>query len=171
MTKHIMDTKIKLIKLIEDDNYSIGLAAKELNVSKSIAGRWIKQYEFHGYAGLMMKSHTYTGEFKVGVVKYMHQNHLSMSETSARFGIPSVATLVKWERIYYEEGEQGLYQERRGRSKNNMSNKPKSPKLSAKTEEDLIAEIQRLRAENAYLKKYNTLVQDKRNLKPIKKQK
>ena len=39
------------------------------------------------------------------------------------------------------------------------SNKLEKVKLDKETEEDLIAEVHRLRAENAYLKKLNALVQ------------
>jgi transposase len=67
---------------------------------------------------------------------------------------------LKWERIYYEEGPQGLYIERRGRNKN-MSSKPKKKKISNENEEDLIEEVQRLRMENEYLKKLNALVQER----------
>ena len=52
-----------------------------------------------------------------------------------------------------EEGPEGLYVERRGRG-----SKGRPPKLEKKVEEDLIAEVQRLRAENDYLKKLNALV-------------
>ena len=50
-------------------------------------------------------------------------------------------------------------EEHRGRKKN-MSYKPKK-KLSKEVEEDLIAENQRLRMENEYLKKLNALVQER----------
>ena len=90
----------------------------------------------------------------------MHNNHLSCSETALRFGIPQDATVGRWERIYYEEGPQGLYIERRGRSKN-MSSKPRKKNLNKEVEEDLIAENQRLRMENEYLKKLNALVQER----------
>ena len=42
-----------------------------------------------------------------------------------------------------------------------MSSKPKKKKLSKEVEEDLIAENQRLRMENEYLKKLNALVQER----------
>jgi transposase len=46
------------------------------------------------------------------------------------------------------------------------SDKPKKEKMSKKkpntdTQEDLLAEIERLRMENAYLKKLNALVQER----------
>ena len=171
MTKYSIETKRELIDKVENKNHAIGSAANELGISKSVATRWVKMYEYHGYEGLMMRSGIYTGEFKISVVEYMHQNHLSIKEASAKFGIPSHTTLWKWERIYYEEGAKGLLIDKRGRPKKTMDKKPKSLKIPKKTKEDLIAEVQRLRAENAYLKKYNALVQDKRNLKAPKKQK
>ena len=93
------------------------------------------------------------------MIEYMHTNHLSCLETAIYFNLAGDYVVSKWERIYYEEGPQGLYIERRGRSKN-MSSKPKK-KLSKEVEEDLIAENQRLRMENEYLKKLNALVQER----------
>ena len=90
----------------------------------------------------------------------MHTNHLSATETAIHFNLGTHSVVLKWECIYYEEGPQGLYKERRGRNKN-MSSKPRKKKLSKEVEEDLIAENQRLRMENEYLKKLNALVQER----------
>jgi transposase len=51
--------------------------------------------------------------------------------------------------------------ERRGRKSKMNSDKPTKKKLSKETEEDLIAEVQRLRMENDYLKKLQALVQER----------
>ena len=72
---------------------------------------------------------SYSGEFKQSVVEYMHTNHLSSFETAIHFNLAGDYVVSKWERIYYEEGPQGLYIERRGRSKN-MSSKPKKKNLN-----------------------------------------
>ena len=88
----------------------------------------------------------------------MHKNHLSCTETAIHFNLGNNYIVSKWERIYYEEGPQALYEERRGRKKN-MSSKPRKKKLSKEIEEDLIAENQRLRMEIEYLKKLDALVQ------------
>ena len=103
MAKYTIETKKRLIELTEKE-HTIRSAAKELGVTISIAQRWIQMYEFHGNEGLLKKSGTYTGEFKIEVVEYMHENHLSIREASAKYGIPSASTLLKWERIYYEKG-------------------------------------------------------------------
>ena len=83
----------------------------------------------------------------------MHKEQLSFRETARQFEISDHTRVMLWERIYLEEGPEGLYIERRGRK---STRRPR--KLPKKVEEDLIAEVQRLRAENAYLKKLNALV-------------
>ena len=98
----------------------------------------------------------YTPEFKVMVIETMRKEKLSHKEAARRFKINAHSAVAKWERIYLEEGKEGLYIERRGRK---ATGRP--PKLKKEVEEDLIAEVQRLRAENAYLKKLNALVAER----------
>ena len=99
----------------------------------------------------------YTGEFKQEVVESMMREKLSYRETAQRFEVSNAHRVISWERIYLEEGPEGLYIERRGRS--SKGRPPK--KLKPEVEEDLLAEVQRLRAENAYLKKLNALVAER----------
>jgi len=102
----------------------------------------------------MPKGKAYSGEFKQQIVETMHKKCLSYREAAQQFEIPnSYRKILDWERIYLEEGPEGLYVERRGRN-----SKGRHPKLEKQTEEDLIAEVQRLRAENAYLKNLQALV-------------
>lgn len=69
--------------------------------------------------------------------------------------------MQKWERSYYEHGPEGLLiSVPRGRPSKNMNQKEKK-ELSEQTKEDLIAEVQRLRMENEYLKKLRALVQER----------
>ena len=93
----------------------------------------------------------------------MREHHLGYSEAARKYGITNksmggaINTIQKWERIFLEEGAEGLMKERRG--KNNTSGKSgRPPKLDRKVEEDLIAENQRLRMEIEYLKKLSALV-------------
>ncbi len=95
----------------------------------------------------------YTAEFKEHVIKTMLEEKLSYRETCRRFEISDTHRIPAWERIYMEEGPEGFQIERRGRSSTGRSRK-----LSKEVEEDLLAEVQRLRAENEYLKNLQALV-------------
>ena len=56
----------------------------------------------------------YTPEFKKVVVETMMEERLSHSETCRRFEVNSRDQIKSWERIYLEEGPEGLTGERRG---------------------------------------------------------
>ncbi len=101
----------------------------------------------------------YSGEFKIKVIEHMRSEHLSYSETSRLYDINSHYRIQQWERIYLEAGPEGLKIERRGKGSKGGPGRP--PKLDAQAEADLIAEVQRLRMENDYLKKLNALVQER----------
>ena len=112
------------------------------------------------------KNKNYSPEFKISVIMDMREHHLSYHEAVRKYGLGNAqfggvrAMLQRWERIYLEEGAEGLMKERRGRG-NPLSDKKRGrpPKLDKKVEEDLIAENQRLRMEIEYLKKLDALVQ------------
>ena len=105
----------------------------------------------------------YTPEFKKHVVETMIQEGLSYRETEKRFELPR-RRAAAWERIYLEEGPEGFQIERRGR---NSTGRPR--KLPKEVEEDLLAEVQRLRAENEYLKKLQALVLEEERRQPKKR--
>ena len=87
------------------------------------------------------------------VVETMEKEHLSIHATMQEFGINDHKIIERWKRIYLEEGPEGLSVERRGRGSTG-----RSKKLPKEVEEDLLAEVQRLRAENDYLKNLQTSV-------------
>ena len=104
------------------------------------------------------KQKKYSAEFKIGVIMDMREHHLGLCETERKYNVQH-SVILKWERIFLEEGAEGLMKERRGRAcKASGSNKGRPPKLDRKIEEDLIAENQRLRMEIEYLKKLSALV-------------
>ena len=170
MAKYSNDLKLKVVQYYSNNYVSFKVVADKFNIpSWTTVKKWVRKYEEHGVKGLVKnKVSSYSGEFKQNVVEYMHNNHLSCQEATHHFNLGSVSVVTKWEKIYYEEGPQALYEERRGRNKN-MSSKPRKKKLSRENEEDLIEEVQRLRMENAYLKKLQALVQERTKPKQSKK--
>ena len=106
--------------------------------------------------GQKYKNHS--SEFKIGVIMDMRENHLGLRETERKYKVQH-SVILKWERIYLEEGAEGLMKERRGKAcAAGGTRKGRPPKLDKKVEEDLIAENQRLRMEIEYLKKLDALV-------------
>ena len=112
------------------------------------------------------KSKVYSSEFKIAVIEKMRKERLSYHEVMREFfpWMPdrNFRFIKTWERIYLEEGPEGLMKERRGRA--TKADNPKigrPPKLGKAVEEDLIAEVQRLRMENEYLKKLHALALSK----------
>ena len=161
MAKYSYEERLEAVLRVVEEGMSAKASAKILGTAYEHVRRWVKRYEQFGPEGLILKHGSYDGAFKISVIEYMHENHLSLSQAAVKFGIPHDTTIGKWERIYYEEGPQALYQDNRGRKTKMSSDKPRKKKLNKETEEDLIAEVQRLRMENEYLKKLNALVQER----------
>jgi len=161
MAKYSFEQKLEVVLGVVEKGLSHVAASKIIGANKSDSQKWVRLYREHGIDGLTIKHGNYSGQFKAEVIEYMHVNHLSIREAAAKFGIPAHSTVSKWERIYYEEGREALFREKRGKTRMKDGRKPKKPNIDKKVEEDLIAENQRLRMENAYLKKLNTLVQER----------
>ena len=105
------------------------------------------------YAKRSTKQTIYAGIQKL-VIETMQEEKLSYSETCRRFEVNSRDRIKSWERIYLEEGPEGFAVERRG-----SSSKGRPPKQMPKqVEEDLLAEVQRLRAEKKKKKNLQALV-------------
>ena len=118
----------------------------------------------------------YSPEFKISVILDMRENNLSYRETVRKHWKTKTradedyhrSQVKNWERIYLEEGEAGFYIERRGRTTkmdNPNKGRPRKKPLDKEVENDLIAELQKLkeenqylRAENAYIKKLSALI-------------
>ena len=110
------------------------------------------------------KQKNYSPEFKISVIMDMREHRLSYHETVRKhWGTKThsedckyINIVKRWERIFLEEGAEGLMKERRGKAYGSKQGRP--PKLDKEIEEDLIAENQRLRMEIEYLKKLSALV-------------
>ena len=110
------------------------------------------------------KNKKYLPEFKNHVIMDMREHRLGYHEIVRKYwgtktqpeDCKYINTVKRWERIFLEEGAEGLMKERRGKTSGGKKGRP--PKLDRKVEEDLIAENQRLRMEIEYLKKLSALV-------------
>ena len=118
------------------------------------------------------KFKNYSAEYKLNVIMDMRKHRLGYVETARKYDIPNYRVIQRWERIFLEEGAEGLMKERRGRAcAASGTKKGRPPKLDPKVEEDLIAENQRLRMEIEYLKKLDALVREREERENARKQK
>lgn len=163
------ELKLEIVQRYLKGELGLKKLAAEYKVVTGDIQAWRDAYLEHGVSGLCTTYGTYSGDFKVSVVEYMHNTGASIRKTAAHFNIPSRRSISKWERIYYEEGKEALYEERRGRASKMGTKRPRRAKKNIETNEDLLAEVQRLRMENEYLKKLNALVQAReKSKKPTK---
>lgn len=111
----------------------------------------------------------YSPEYKIGVIIDMRENHLSYRETVRKYWQTKTraeednhrSQVKNWERIYLEEGAAGFYVERRGRATkmdNPKKGRPRKKPLDKEVENDLIAELQKLKEENQYLRAENEYI-------------
>lgn len=168
--KYTTELKLQIVEEYQNGSLGLKLLAQKYYVSPGDIQKWADAYREHGLDGLCKKYERYSGQFKVNVIEYMHSTNSSARQTAAHFNISSYTSVCNWERIYIEKGEEALLSYRHG-GKREMKNNPigRPPKFEPKENEDLIAELQRLRMENEYLKKLNALVQEReKSKKPTK---
>ena len=110
MSKYSKEFKLEVIKYCIEGNHSAKDAMRKFNLpTKSSVLLWINRYKKHGIEGLFRNPKgSYSGDFKVSVIEYMHNKHLSLSETAIHFNLSYDQVVARWERIYYEEGPQAL---------------------------------------------------------------
>ena len=89
MSKYSNEFKIEVIKYCIEEHHGYSSTAKYFNIpSLETVRRWCKHYEIHGVVGIVKnKNNKYDGKFKQKVVEYMHENHLSASETAIYFNL------------------------------------------------------------------------------------
>ena len=167
LPKHSLETKVKSIKDIVENGMSVNAVRKNLRTSRVTIQLWLAFYERYGIKGLTLEPKTYSGDFKVSVVRYIHEYKMSFFDAAVHFAIPCPKTVSKWDSIYLEKGPEALYKGNRGKikmTKNKSKNKSYNllvNKQMDSSEENLAEEVQRLRMENDYLKKLITLAQAK----------
>lgn len=167
MAKFTVETKLQAARDYVaglDSQYEI---ARRYGVNRTVLQEWIERYRHHGEEGFRKRYTNYTAEFKLDVLNFMNETGASSLKAAAVFNIPSGTTVVKWKEAMDRNGVDALIPKKKGRP--SMKEKPKKPVPPKESNETLQEEVERLRMENAYLKKLNALVKEKeasqRNLK------
>jgi len=169
--KFSFQQKLTAVRSITAGRESCLSAAKKISSKENTVQRWLRLYKQHGSKGLTVRNGSYEGDFKLRVVRYMLKNRLSLIRTAAFFAIPQDNVVGRWLRIYECFGAAGLLKETRGRKKPQMTKKTKKKKdipaadPAAEKVAALQKEVEYLRAENAFLKKLDALIQQEKATK------
>ena len=151
LAKYTTQLKLEVIGRYLVGDIGIATLGRLYGVDYSQVRRWVHLYQAHGEAGITKKDTSFSPSEKVEILQYMWANQLSYMQTAAHFNVRS----------------------RRGRPKKMPELPPQQPKAppddDTRTREELLAEVNYLRMENAYLKKLKALVQRQQAAAPKKR--
>lgn len=136
-------------------------AASLLGIPQETVRKWLDIYRSAGIEVLVMmgkKKTAYSFETKLASVRAVADEGMTKPEAMAKFGIASPSSFKKWLKAYREEGPEALRPKPKGRPKGARS----APRELTR-EQELERRIQKLEAENAYLKKSIALKAEKRS--------
>jgi transposase len=165
MSKYSVNFKTKVVHYHMSTPGGARKTAIHFGIDHATVRKWHSAYQLHGPLAFSNHSQTYTVDDKLNVIRRTNEEHWSSRQASAFFNIATPSTVQTWLKRYNEGGADALIDRRRG----NAMPKPKKPtppldKPGAEmTPEEMQKELEYLRAENAYLKKLDALIQEKRS--------
>ncbi len=162
MAKFSSEDKLSAVQRYLDGTESYASIATSIGTTTSMVRNWVMQYEHQGIEAFVKSYTSYSAQFKLDVLNYMNNNGTSPNETAAIFRITSPSLIRKWRIQFQSQGIDALISKKKGRP----AMKKKTNKITPDegSVEALQEELERLRMENAYLKKLNALVQSKEKL-------
>jgi transposase len=175
MKKYTEQFKTGLVEQYLTGEAGFTTVSKQHGVPRSLLRRWVAFFRHHGAVGLRAKSAIYDRDFKLSVLRHMWENDISFSQVSAKFDIRDQCAVSKWQRLYDADGPTALGVDPPANVERMSSPVPrvKKPDPSIpdgeKSKEDLLAELNWMRMEVAYLKKLDALVQAKRTAQRSKR--
>lgn len=159
MTKYDEQFKLSVVQEFEAGGLGSTAVGRRHGVDEATVRAWVARYGQHGVSGLQKKHSHYSAEFKLSVLQRMWREDLSGRQVASLFNLGGHPTVALWERQYHA----GTL-EPRPRRPRTMKTPPPTPPPEpedTRTLKALRKENERLRAEVAYLKKLDALIQAK----------
>ena len=157
MYKYSEEFKLKIVKEHKETHIGAERLQKKYGVHHSQIEQWIAQFELTGT--FTKPTRHFSGEFKLKVLNYQQEHHLSDLQTALIFGITNHGTICAWRKKYITGGTEALFQKQGRRSK-----MPKKSLIPNKPREEWTKdeELAYLRMENDFLKKISGLSSGRR---------
>ncbi len=155
--KLTMDTKPKMIKEYLDEQVPMTKLVKKYSYDLAKLKYLVKLYQMHGEKPLLEQDkRIYTREEKLGAIKIVMSNQKSARQLALEKGMPSPHVIQDWVEKFKKDGADSI-QISRGR-KGYRLHADRQKYLANK---ELRERLAYLEAENAYLKKAYSLIQEK----------
>ena len=161
MNKNTYEDHLKYIKMIEQ-GYSIDYICKHRSIShKDLEVLW-HRYQKDGPSGLGRKVRRLKdGKTREMILREIDAKCLTLHLAAAKYDV-CVNTIIRWRRIAERGGYEALYRGLSETYSERLMGRPKKKKLEEMTElERALYENERLRAENALLKKVKALIEER----------
>ncbi|WP_410011089.1 IS3 family transposase [Pseudomonas sp. LRP2-20] len=155
MGKYTEQFKLTAITAYLDGNNGFRKVAQHFGIDFSLLRRWVSSYQRNSSLPPRSPGRGYDDGFKRQVVSYMHEHRLSMRQTAAHFGLGQSSRIGNWQRQYYSGDLVAPVDRQKKPIKVPKKIKPAKPTDtddSQKSRDQLIAELEYLRMENAVLK-------------------
>lgn len=167
MSKYSEQIKLAVVDLYLSGAAGYKAAGKQYGICHTMVREWVAAFRHHGVAGLRPKrNQVYSADFKMKALQHMWDNQLTYTEAAAVFDIRNHGKLSTWERSYHDGGIAALAPKTSLKPKEMPPKSPEQPAPVVQDEglsrEQLVAEVNYLRMEVAYLKKLKALVQAER---------
>ncbi|WP_040725716.1 helix-turn-helix domain-containing protein [Thiomicrorhabdus sp. Kp2] len=160
MSKYNREFKLAIAKQCLSHESSLSIS-KRLGIPDRYIRYWTQVYRFHGQNAFIKRNTPYSFEDKYRILKHMRENNWSISYTSIVHNMSSPGTISTWLTQFERFGLSGLQPKKQGRKmKKNQKQETIKPTEQMSLEE-LREELEYRRAENAYLKKLDALLQEK----------
>ncbi len=165
MTKFTLEFKLAAVHSFLNGSQTHAAVAHQHGINRKSLCRWLAHWRLHGEAGLAPrpKRRLYTLSFKMEVIQYWLDTSLPLPDIAAKFNISSYLSIDRWVKLYRQGGFEALTTPPHP-PRPHMPIKPKKrdTPLEEMTKEELLEELAYRRAEVAYLKKLDALIQQKK---------
>lgn len=162
MSKYTKAFKLEIVKKALAGTTSSKRLSSIYGVDDSLIRHWIDRYRLHGHQSFNKSYTCYSSSFKASVLSHMTRHKWSFRQTSAHFKIPASSSILHWQKLYNQGGISALEPRPRGRPAMAQRLKPFKPTnkpVEEMTQAELMREVQYRRAETAYLKKLEAVLQ------------
>ncbi|TLG70250.1 transposase [Culicoidibacter larvae] len=156
--KYTKEFKMQVVQEYLNGVGSCTFIANKYGIGRQLVNHWVRFYQVHGEKYFDPKQERFTGKFKLKVVKYVLETGTSYTQAAHKFSVRAPSSIGTWVKIFLEYGEAELVNENNLTRRNRRKLRIKKQFIKDRTKRELIDEINRLQAENAYLKKLQTLI-------------